>query len=717
MGFENVGKAWSPEELIDELAQTPNKPSWCNKIALHHTASPTLAIRPRGFSIQHIKNIRDYYANTRGWNSGPHFFVDEHRILGMSSFFRPGIHSVGFNATALGIEVLGDYDHEEPLSGRGLGCWFMAAQLAAILANWLNLEVNENTIVFHRDDQFTQKTCPGNKIEKAWVLELINQAENSLWAEALVPTKPDLGIEWSYWDLQNETWHIPLYAFLRACDIKHELIITSLRYDNGAFYLGADLLEGAHYVGADKPLQPNGCTWLPAHEALFALEQLRQSISRAPEPPLDTPINPEANPLVARTMSLSIGRGRLLEAAPALEIAEQETINVNLIHGSLESLNTFSILGVGDQQFAALARSATPNNMIQGNGQNRTISLNDLVINDNDVTLLLSGNFNKLVLQDLFLDNGTITIAPANNRYVSIKQLVLLDCSGVQINGNDRIVVSSSANNITETYQALVEVKSYDCTITGLIVNSVSNSQGWSPYDWGHKAKTGIRILGEGCIIENNKVTNVHIGIEACAPYTIVRDNIVKSFCNDGIRPLADNCEVIGNTIAFAKDSQQGLHCDGIQMFSYTARDKKKGTLTGIVIEDNYIWNTIPSYPDDKTFYMQGIVCFDGLLVDCVISNNYVLIDHEHGIAIINAKECTIENNIILSTQANLVKNWLKVGAAHANFRSVCQGNKVNGNYALTFDCNESMLTDYNDNVQLDINEIPNLLSQYQRNI
>ena len=75
---------------------------------MHHTAAPSLAQRPRGLTIQHIRNIQNYYQSQLGWSSGPHLFIDDDQIFGMSSLERRGIHAVSFNRTHIGIEVLGN---------------------------------------------------------------------------------------------------------------------------------------------------------------------------------------------------------------------------------------------------------------------------------------------------------------------------------------------------------------------------------------------------------------------------------------------------------------------------------------------------------------------------------------------------------------------------------------------------------------------------------
>jgi hypothetical protein len=264
MGYENVGRVWSPESLAQYLA-TIKKPNWCEAITLHHTAEPSLADRPNGLLIRHIENIRNYYINEKGWSAGPHLFIDEDQIFGMCDLRKKGIHAKSFNSYAIGIEVLGNYDSEDPKSGRGLSCWRNATAAVGVLLNWLGIEANEETILFHREEPDAHKSCPGTKVKKDWVLALIKTPGVPAGTET---EKPDVGMPWSYWDYCGERWCVPVYKFLVAKGMPSETVIAKLKTKGGKIFFGKELLEGAHYVKAGSSLQPNDCTWASARELL-----------------------------------------------------------------------------------------------------------------------------------------------------------------------------------------------------------------------------------------------------------------------------------------------------------------------------------------------------------------------------------------------------------------------------------------------------------------
>jgi len=267
MGFENVGRVWTSESFGKYLS-TIVQPNWCKAITLHHTGIPSLASYPHGLSVKYIENAREYY-KSKGWNSGPHLFIDEDQIFGMCDLHEYGIHAKSFNSSAIGIEVLGNYDQEDPFSGRGLACWKNAAITTRMLLDWLDLKASGETVLFHRNDPKTSKTCPGKKVQKDWVLSFIQQTLTPADSQHTETNKPDVGMSWSNWDFRSGSWCVPVYDFLMAKGVPSTRIITHLqRGDNGEIYYGQELIEDAYYVGANSHLKPNDCTWAPVRELI-----------------------------------------------------------------------------------------------------------------------------------------------------------------------------------------------------------------------------------------------------------------------------------------------------------------------------------------------------------------------------------------------------------------------------------------------------------------
>lgn len=171
--FLKTPLSFTPDEFKAYLSKI-NKPKYAERICLHHTASPSLVQRPIGFTPQHLLNLKSYYQNDLKWRSSPHIFIDDQEkcIHVLSDLTSPGTHAVSFNANSIGIEVLGDYDIEEPKLGRGLKCWQNAVLASQMLSDAFKIELNVFTLLFHRNDPKTQKTCPGKKVDKNWILSL-----------------------------------------------------------------------------------------------------------------------------------------------------------------------------------------------------------------------------------------------------------------------------------------------------------------------------------------------------------------------------------------------------------------------------------------------------------------------------------------------------------------------------------------------------------------
>jgi len=274
MAFDNVGKVWTPASLAEDIASRP-VPDWLDSITIHHTAAPALSQRPRGFTIQHIRNIQNFYsspksAGGKGWSTGPHLFIDEDQIFGMCDFRSKGIHATSFNHRSLGIEVLGDYDIEDPHTGRGKACWLNTAATVGVLLKWASLKKNTSTILFHRDDPKTRKSCPGKRIDKQWFLDLI-PADIDRSLDTVPFEKPDVGIPWDAWHFAGEQWCVPLYAFMTAKGVPAAEVLANLKSKGGIIYYGEELIHGGFYVPKGKTPKPDETTWVPVRNLIEIL--------------------------------------------------------------------------------------------------------------------------------------------------------------------------------------------------------------------------------------------------------------------------------------------------------------------------------------------------------------------------------------------------------------------------------------------------------------
>lgn len=167
-----IGQAFSTADFdsyCHKLQWTAWRPSF---LVVHNTAIPSLAQRPKGFSQAHIANLEAFYRDKQGWRAGPHLFVDDRQIWVFTPLTVSGTHSPSFNKTALGIEMLGDYEKEAFDSGRGLQV--RQNTVAALATLCAILGIDPGTTKIHREDPATTHACPGKNVKK---LELIQETQ------------------------------------------------------------------------------------------------------------------------------------------------------------------------------------------------------------------------------------------------------------------------------------------------------------------------------------------------------------------------------------------------------------------------------------------------------------------------------------------------------------------------------------------------------------
>ena len=159
-----VGENFTPE-TFKQYVNTLTWDTWIpDFIVLHNTGEPCLANRPNGLTYQHMLGLQSYYKNDQGWSAGPHLFIDDLQIWVFTPLTVTGVHSPSWNGIGLGVEMLGDYDAEEFNDGRGALVRDNSVAAVTILSSMLNID--PDTMKFHREDPRTTHHCPGNNVDK-----------------------------------------------------------------------------------------------------------------------------------------------------------------------------------------------------------------------------------------------------------------------------------------------------------------------------------------------------------------------------------------------------------------------------------------------------------------------------------------------------------------------------------------------------------------------
>ena len=190
-----------------------------SQIILHNTANPAATWAPSpgvpnwdagesGMSEAQIRtkrakqlaNIRDFYIG-KGWNAGPHLFVDERYIWLFTPMGAVGIHANAGNSYhiggkfrySIGVEVVGRYATQRWPS-------VIIRQLRGVvgaLSHRLGIAIvytpapigqptkHDGQLALHRD-YTTEKDCPGKAIDPLWMTKVL--------AQETPPPKPPVAV-------------------------------------------------------------------------------------------------------------------------------------------------------------------------------------------------------------------------------------------------------------------------------------------------------------------------------------------------------------------------------------------------------------------------------------------------------------------------------------------------------------------------------------------
>jgi hypothetical protein len=187
------GKPYTREEFatrVGSLRWRAWKPSG---ITLHNTAAPTLAQWAESGPAHdaRIQSLQSYYENKLNWHAGPHLFISRNFINGFSNILAPGVHSRCFNATHIGIEMVGDYGSEPFDSGDGALVRDNAVFAMAHLYRALGL--NPTGLVFHKECRKDNHDCPGRHVDKADMIRRVTDAIALLGTAGPPAAAPKIG--------------------------------------------------------------------------------------------------------------------------------------------------------------------------------------------------------------------------------------------------------------------------------------------------------------------------------------------------------------------------------------------------------------------------------------------------------------------------------------------------------------------------------------------
>jgi len=251
------------------------------------------------------------------------------------------------------------------------------------------------------------------------------------------------------------------------------------------------------------------------------------------------------------------------------------------------------------------------------------------------------------------INTGTVTIQPDTGATPTLRRLRVDSAAHWFITGLDICPEHTAPGSYEVTYN-LVDIFG-SATYISFIGNKVRNAfsiAGWTAADWTARVakRSAISSAGPNTVIQNNILENVSfaITISKTGTNSVVSENSITNFMNDGLRALASDC-VFENNIVRNNYVQDANHDDFFQSWSTDAQGVVgQGTVSNVIVRGNiFVSQTDPNQPLHAR--PQGIGCFDGLFENWVVENNLVVLaGTSHGISLYGAINCRLVNNTVV---------------------------------------------------------------------
>jgi hypothetical protein len=163
-----IGQGFTSDQF-DEYVSTVSFGAWRPQfVVLHNTAVPKLSDWHSVSGADRMRNLANFNQNIQHWSAGPHLFVADDLIWVFTPLNVAGVHSPSWNSISWGVEMVGDYQVEAFDAQVRDNVAAALASLHAILG------LDPNTLHFHKEDpKTTHKTCPGDNVVKADMIQLV----------------------------------------------------------------------------------------------------------------------------------------------------------------------------------------------------------------------------------------------------------------------------------------------------------------------------------------------------------------------------------------------------------------------------------------------------------------------------------------------------------------------------------------------------------------
>ncbi len=273
------------------------------------------------------------------------------------------------------------------------------------------------------------------------------------------------------------------------------------------------------------------------------------------------------------------------------------------------------------------------------------------IVRGGDIIYLRNGNHGSIDLHGA-VNTDFITIKAENGQSPVLNSLSLAGASKWVFTG---LTIQSIKNTLVEFLNHNFFGPTDNIIFEANHLWTLPNVDQWTQQDWVTQgAALGIDDQASCATIRDNELRNIRRGIAVTGNDGLIERNVIDNFGDDAIDLIASRITVRANRITNSHDIGDENHNDAIQGWTTDGAVNRDTVIDGNTI----VVSTEPTLPFPG--YLQGISVFDGLWENLQVTNNVVITNAWHGIALYGVRGGTIINNTVLGID-RAVTTWIGV--------------------------------------------------------
>jgi Right handed beta helix region len=283
-----------------------------------------------------------------------------------------------------------------------------------------------------------------------------------------------------------------------------------------------------------------------------------------------------------------------------------------------------------------------------------------------DAIMLMSGNYGDISI-------GAFNLETANSDFVTVQAApgqtpvfttLYIESSNKWVFNAIKVQSLMQAGSgigtlITVTDQG-ASLPTTDIILENMQISSADSTAGWTQAQWVAQARNGYAVIGSpgngangvpytNCVsLAGSHIQNVRDGVILVGNNSLLSNNVIDHFGDDGIDYAANNLAITHNTLHDNLDIGDGNHEDAMQgQIGQLPAGVAFNAFSNILIDSNLvIRQTDPQNPFPT--YLMGIDAFDSDWTNVTVTNNVVVTSACQGISFSSIHNSLIANNTVL---------------------------------------------------------------------